>query len=111
MKEETFHGPFGARSTIITCSHFTATVSTAKSGLFKGLETLIIDGRGLHGRPCAKLSYSNILKNKERRQFHELIAEELDQMGMNELELDNAIQGIIDIMKGRSILEDAINIA
>jgi len=106
---------FGKCARIQTPS-YSCIISTAKEGLFKPLNTMILEGnpKGFPNetRPCGKLIYANSLKKKERFQFHDVLAETINNMDESgERELGDVLQIIFDDFKQRGIVTEAINIA
>jgi hypothetical protein len=102
---------FGAKAAVIITDSFTATVSTAKAGIFKGLETMIIEGRWPSGRPCGKIVYVSSSRKSDRHQFHDLIVVGLNEAGEEGHDLEFALQSVIDFLKSKGIVSEAINLA
>ncbi|MHA1942307.1 MAG: hypothetical protein ACXACY_25420 [Candidatus Hodarchaeales archaeon] len=103
-------GPFGAKVSIVSNDLFTATISTAKEGLFKGLSTMVIDGRYPSGRPCAKITYTQSSRKKDRIQFHNLVVAGIDGGGDEGKELGECIQLVINYLKDKGVITEGINL-
>ena len=102
------NGSFGSRVTLISNEKFTITVSTAKEGFFKGLSTVIIDGKYLHGNACAKIIYNPSLTKSDRQLFHGMVTSGLDGAGNEGKELGEALQFVLGGMKAKDIIEGGI---
>ena len=103
--------PFGSKVSIVETDSFIVTISTAKEGIFKGLSTMITDGLYPTGRACAKLIYTPSLLKKDRIKLHDLITETLNELGDDDYDLKTSIQAIIDNLKEKGVISEAINIA
>jgi hypothetical protein len=103
-------GLFGAKVSIIYSEGFTCTVSTAKGGVFSGLEVIIIDGLPF-GRKCAKILYSEIMSKRERQNYHEIISKSLEMLGDEKMDLHRAIDAVIVEGQRTGTVGDFLNYA
>lgn len=101
---------FGGKTSKIKTNSFCLTVTTAKEGIFKGLSSMIWDGFFPAARACAKLIYSDSFGTAERQQAHDLITEMINSQGEDGASLEESVQNVIDLLKQRGILKEAINV-
>jgi hypothetical protein len=113
MSIESHKAIFGGRSSVITDSSGNCfSVSTAKEGFFKGLSTMVLEGRYPEIRVCIKIVYSDSLRKSDRQKFHDVISEGLDDALTNgRLELYEAIKSICEDLSKRGVIKELINLA
>ena len=103
-------GVFGSKVSIVYAEGFTCSVSTAKAGVFSGLEVIIIDGLPF-GRKCAKISYSEIMSKQERQNYHDVISQTLQILGDEMMDLHAAIDVVIFNGKRTGVVAEYLNYA
>jgi len=101
---------FGAKVTILETNQYIATISTAKAGILKGLETIIIDGRFPSGRMCAKFTYPQGAKKSDRLQFHDLIVSGIEEAASNGGTLYQSIEAIAGYMEEQGLVDNVMNV-
>lgn len=103
---------FGGKVADIETQSFTCVITTAKEGIFKGLSTVIHETLPEGGvRACTKLIYNSHSKSKERRDYHDILTNVLNEAGETGTSLSTALKQTIEAFNQKGILENYIDLS
>jgi hypothetical protein len=81
----------GARVAVVKTDSFTASISTAKEAILRGLSTIISEGEFPNVSPRFKITYKRTVGKEKRQELHRTIARLIDDEGSNGASLEDAI--------------------